>query len=1522
MNNLKKKIVAMIIGLSMVAMMAPGLAQALTAAEIQTQIDTLMASLAILQGQLTALEGAAPAAGVTGCTITSFARNLKQGMTGDDVKCLQIVLNSASATQVAATGVGSSGNETTYFGALTKAAVVKYQEKNAADCLTPLGLTTGTGFVGVKTLAKLNAVLTAEVPAAETPAAETPAEETPAAEVPATGLTVALASDTPAATTMVAGSAYNVFTKVKLTAGTAGDATITGITVTRTGYSNDNDVSGVLIQDSSGVRHGNVLTFSENKANISFASAPITIAAGKTDYLTIEAHLDAVNAASGTIALGIAAASDITTTAEVSGAPVTGNLMGMTAGAGIIGAITVDESLISAATRNIDLGVTDQQVGKFRIASSNANEDIYLKGLTLYNNGTSADGDIANIDLVAPDGTVLSTVSGTTGKYVTFDFSASPYKISKGTNKIFTVRADVISGSNRTTQFVIQNDYDVVAYGGSTGVGLLATAAGTVDAAGFPVGDNTATDNSILAAAGTLTVSKDSSSPSGEVGVGATEVTMGVWKLQASGEDMQLMKIDVDMAASTETTLAADAAGTLKVKIAGSTIWSQDATTGGALNILWNNAANQATLSSYVTIPANTSKLLSVVMDVSTAATNGRTFIANIASLYYKKLSTNTYATANAAWTPANPLTVSAATLTVTKNTAVPSMSKIKGATNLLVGSYSLQAGAAEIVNVNTINVDVNVGGVTTGLTNLTLKDSAGSQLGSILATPSALTGANSFSVSGQLNISASGTKVIYAYVDTATTAGNITTTIPASGINATGASSGNTIAAPTVAVTGQTVAMTTVGTLTVALNSSTTPSAAVLHASETEVSLADIKFTGGVQEDITLNKVELVVMNGEANYSTISLWDGTTQVGEVAGTNLVNGIASFTGLSKLVAKDSSVTLRVKASTNISGALKSQLKTKVGVRYVEATGKDSGTILKPGVSSIDGALATGVSGSYELGEVVVFAKGSANEETALAINTVAGTGITAAFDYSTTVDRAANTIAATTDSLVRFPYISTEALTGATGQYSYAIGDVVLYRDASTAGTYVGHIAAATPTVTYYDDAGNAPVTTVFVNTDKVAKLYSGGIMETLTAASVSNTYAAGQAVYYYDATNGASNLAVCSTLGTGATARFALASKGQTVVTPAVADVIIAVPYIWTESLTVGTATSNAYTIGDVVLYYDLGTTHTHLAVVTAVPTATTPTFTADGDNVVFNAAAYATGDLVTKLYSVGAVGKRMTIHDGEPVVTSAATITSSQGSAQKVAEFSIQAQGREVNVTSVDLTKTGSNRPYQYVRSFDLYQGTTKLASATTPAFASTADAGVWTITAVTTTIKLCNTNTDAGANGEINYVGLGDAIMANIKKGDKVVFYEDATNYFEYTVTNIAQAAACTGSVDADDVTLTVTSGVGAGVVDDDVPTLYNYNVHFDANSTVPLAQQDISKDTTLVLTVKANTNDVRSGLAAGVTATFGLTLNGTASQDPAATESYGLTWGYTTAGAVTAALLQICDSYPLYGPTFSY
>ena len=91
-----------------------------TTADLQAQIAALLAQITQLQAQLNV---SSPSAMTTSC---SFSRDLTVGVTGSDVMCLQKFLN-ASGFKVAASGAGSAGNESEYFGSRSQAAVAAWQ---------------------------------------------------------------------------------------------------------------------------------------------------------------------------------------------------------------------------------------------------------------------------------------------------------------------------------------------------------------------------------------------------------------------------------------------------------------------------------------------------------------------------------------------------------------------------------------------------------------------------------------------------------------------------------------------------------------------------------------------------------------------------------------------------------------------------------------------------------------------------------------------------------------------------------------------------------------------------------------------------------------------------------------------------------------------------------------------------------------------------------------------------------------------------------------------------------------------------------------------------------------------------------------------------------------------------------------------------------------------------------------------------------------------------------------------------
>ena len=83
----------------------------------------------------------------------SFNTNLYYGLSNENVKCLQIFLKSQGPE------IYPEGLVTGNFLSLTKAAVIRFQEKYASEILTSWELTKGTGFVGSATRAKINEIL-------------------------------------------------------------------------------------------------------------------------------------------------------------------------------------------------------------------------------------------------------------------------------------------------------------------------------------------------------------------------------------------------------------------------------------------------------------------------------------------------------------------------------------------------------------------------------------------------------------------------------------------------------------------------------------------------------------------------------------------------------------------------------------------------------------------------------------------------------------------------------------------------------------------------------------------------------------------------------------------------------------------------------------------------------------------------------------------------------------------------------------------------------------------------------------------------------------------------------------------------------------------------------------------------------------------------------------------------------------------------------------------------------------------
>ncbi|HEY4515360.1 MAG TPA: peptidoglycan-binding domain-containing protein [Candidatus Paceibacterota bacterium] len=89
---------------------------------------------------------------------TVFLSNLHLGSTGQDVRYLQQFLNREGFI-ITTTGAGSPGKESDYFGALTRGALIRFQEAHASEVLAPIDLVHGTGYFGSFTRSLINRML-------------------------------------------------------------------------------------------------------------------------------------------------------------------------------------------------------------------------------------------------------------------------------------------------------------------------------------------------------------------------------------------------------------------------------------------------------------------------------------------------------------------------------------------------------------------------------------------------------------------------------------------------------------------------------------------------------------------------------------------------------------------------------------------------------------------------------------------------------------------------------------------------------------------------------------------------------------------------------------------------------------------------------------------------------------------------------------------------------------------------------------------------------------------------------------------------------------------------------------------------------------------------------------------------------------------------------------------------------------------------------------------------------------------
>ncbi|MBI5139862.1 MAG: peptidoglycan-binding protein [Candidatus Vogelbacteria bacterium] len=928
MSNFKKtrmmKITASLVGVATSVLMLGGVAVlpalAETSAELQAKIDALLASVKTLQGQLGATS-LAPA--TVAAPSYTFSANLSSGSMGPDVMALQKALNASADTQVSASGAGSPGNETSYFGPATKKAVIKYQNKYAADILTPIGLTSGTGNVGPATRVKLNAMGSVVAPVVTTPATTLPAGCTSAAGFsPTTGqscgtavVTTPAVTTTPAAAGSLAVSAPADIqpvngslapmsaarvpaTKIVLTAG-ASDVTVNSITVERTGVSSDASFSGVNLVDENGNLVGLEKTLnSDHKAVL---TPSLVIKAGESRTLTVAAtrgsatghnseeayfQVDAIDAGAATL--------------SGSAFPLKGSYMRVNDTL-TIGSVTMADGSSNPSAQSKPVGTTSYIFSAIKV-SAGSQEKVYLKSIRWYQSGSAGTADLANIKTYV-DGVAYDTTASSDGKYYTSNFG-NGLLIDKGGNKEVHVSGDILSGSGRTIEFDVYRNTDLSVYGATYGNYIVppTTAVGS-----FAATNPWFTGKIATVQSGTITVSKSTSVPGQNIAVNLANQPLGGFDVEVKGEPISVTSMTFRLANWLGTSATASTQDVTDVKLVDST----GKVVAGPVDITATSPV--VTFSDTVTFPIGKGTYTLKGKIGTDFATNQTIAASTTPSSDWTSTGQNTgnsITETPASAVTGNTMTVKAAAVTITVSPDPALQTVVAGAQDFTFANYQFDASqSGEDVKFTTVKGILTFGTALTAdsLTACKLWDGAtalttgSNEVNPANADTTPVTKTFTFdngnfvvgkgtvkTLTLKCNISAStGTGQVYNWglpVNTSQSTG-------------TGLTSSQTVTPTTLAANvGQVMTITTAGSLTVSLDGSS-PAYSIAAAGTSGNLLAVFKLHA-TNEAISLQKFAMQLSNTASSTSSdltsmgtngaqVTLWDS-------AGNKV--GSATFTG--------------------------------------------------------------------------------------------------------------------------------------------------------------------------------------------------------------------------------------------------------------------------------------------------------------------------------------------------------------------------------------------------------------------------------------------------------------------------------------------------------------------------------------------------------------------------------------------------------------------------------------------------
>lgn len=508
-----------------------------------------------------------------------------------------------------------------------------------------------------------------------------------ATPTPTGPLSASLSSTNPASGTVVDGQArYNLADFMF-----SGNGTVTNLKLKRVGVSADASLTNVYLFDGAR-RLTDSVTVSDGVMTFNDPAGLFTVSGSKV--ISVFADIDGTAGET----MGV----QLTSLNSNAVGPISGNLHTIataTLATMTFGSVTPADATDTGTDEDNGNTAPADDVNVWQSTFTVGQRYVWLKSIQMRVIGSIVLGDVKNFRLFVDGAQKGSAVAMQDANgYIVFDMAGSPVKLETG-GRVVKVVADIVGGSNKEFYLSLRQKSDVWAVDSQYNASVLSSST-------FPIGD---VDNDIEIDTGTLTITKTTDSPSGDVVKDASGVTLAKFEFKASGEKMKVENLRISNTSGTDAKLALRNAALFADGVqVGSTTTLWEDTSPAASNSGVDYA--EVSLGSSLIVTPGTTRIVEIRADIYDASgTNdvaaNDTVIANLAvgSSNVQRLTTLDYA--NSAATAGSTLTIKTGSLSAGKYTGYANQSVVDPKNNVKVGHFTITAASSESINMSSLDI-------------------------------------------------------------------------------------------------------------------------------------------------------------------------------------------------------------------------------------------------------------------------------------------------------------------------------------------------------------------------------------------------------------------------------------------------------------------------------------------------------------------------------------------------------------------------------------------------------------------------------------------------------------------------------------------------------------------------------------------------------------------------------------------------------------------------------------------------